>query len=565
MGTHRSAGGSRGVSKGLVVSVVAVLLVIAAVGGWFWLSHRADDESRSAAAECVEGSAALAVTVDPDVLTPVEAAARRFNATNPKVRDHCASVRVIARPSAAMVAGFTGGAWNPQLGAQPALWIPDSSRSVEAMRVPGLVEGTPTPVAASPIVLGVPEPLRQALDNAKTRWADLPNLQQGSLGDIGLKGWGGLRLALPGGDGADGPVEDDGVAVAVTVGAALSSGDPLTDEAARSGQVIAAISKLAAGAPRPADTAAGLTELAAPGDPAQAKIHAVPVTEQQLKAKGGLAEFRPAGAEPIADYPAALLNGPWVDKTQNLIAGLFVDYLRAPEQQKLFADNGFAAAPATAPAVPAKSVVEQVRSVLANPVLGVQATVLLDTSAAMAVTDGTLTRLGNALGALRSTVDTMPPDFGLGVWTYDDGADDDKPYQIVSPTAGLDQQHRKDVAKALSSLTPGTAKTDRAYPALQAAYRGAVAGFSPGRTNSVVLITGGPNDTSDITGDELIADITAATDPARPVRIDVIALGSQPSTTLQTLAEKTGGSYTRLSTTNDLAFGTAVSKVLTTP
>ncbi|MFF0490381.1 substrate-binding domain-containing protein [Nocardia sp. NPDC004068] len=553
MGTHRSADGSRGVSKGLVISVAAVLLVIAGIGGWFWLSHRSADESRSAAAECVEGEATLAVTVDPDILAPVRAAADRYNATKPKVRDHCASVRVTGRPSAAMVAGFTGRAWDSALGPEPALWIPDSSRSIEAMRVPGLVEGAPASVATSPIVLAVPEPLRAALESAKTGWADLPKLQQGSLSDVGLKGWGGLRLALPDGDAT--------LATATTVGAALSSSDPLDETAAKSGQVVSAISQLAAGAPEPGDVTATLGALAGAADPAKGTVHALPVTAQQLKAVSGVAQYRPTGAAPVADHPAALLTGPWVDKTANLIAGLFVDYLRAPEQQRLFADQGFEPPAATAVSVPAKSVLTQVRSVLANPVLGVHATVLIDTTAPMGATDGTLTKLGNTLGALQSTMATMPADFGLGVWTY--AHDSDDPYKILSPTAPLTEQHRTDLAKALSNVSPTTDKKDRAYPALVAAYRNAVSEFSPGRTNSILLITSGPNDDSTVTGDQLLADITP--DPSHPIRIDVIALGTQTTPTLQSVAQKTGGTYTHVTTTDDLAFGTAVNQALTNP
>ncbi|MBF6327922.1 VWA domain-containing protein [Nocardia transvalensis] len=557
MGTHRSAAGSRGVSKGLVISVVAVLLVVAAVGGWFWLSRHAASENRSAAAECVEGPATLAVTVDPDIAAPVRAAAERYNATKPKVRDHCANVAVTVQPSAAVVAGFTSGSWGPELGPQPALWIADSSRSIEAMRVPGLVEGTPAPVAVSPIVLGVPDQLRQALEKAKVGWSDLPRLQQGSLSEIGVDGWGGLRLAVPTGDNT--------LAAAAAVGASLSSADPLTDEAARSGQVVSAISRLAADAPQAGDTAAALDALAGAGDPAKAPIHAVAVTEQQLKAKGGVAEYRPAGSAPVADHPAAMLTGSWVDKTQNLLAGVFTDYLRAPDQQKLFADNGFGPAPGTAAAVPSKSVLDQVRSVLANPVLGVQATVLIDTSAAMGTTDGPLTRLGNTLGALQSTMDTMPPDFGLGVWTYSRDLDGTKPYKILAPTAALTQQHRTDVVKSLSGVTPTSSRTDRTYPALEAAYRSAVDEYAAGRTNSVLLVTAGPNDDSDITGDQLISDITAATDPAHPVRIDIIVIGGQGTTSLQTLAQKTGGTYTRVASSDNLTFGTAMNKALTTP
>jgi hypothetical protein len=540
----------------LVISVVAVLLVALAAGAWYWLGR---DSGRNSAGSggCLEGPATLAVTVDPDIAVPVRAAADRYNAGKPVVRDHCASIAVTVQPSAAMVTAFTSPNWDATMGAQPALWIPDSSRAVEQMRVPGLVQGTPASVAVSPIVLAVPEQLRQALDAAKISWSDLPHLQQGSLGEIGLSGWGGLRMAMPAGDVT--------LAAATAVGSAVSGADPLSDESAHSGQVISAISRLAEGAPQSDGGTGALSAVGTAASVSTAPIHAIAATEQQIKLSGGLAAFQPAGAAPVADYPAALLTGSWVDKTQNLIAGLFADYLRAPEQQKLFADNGFDAAAGTPPAVPAKGVLDQVRAVLASPVLGVQSTVLIDTSAAMSASDGSLTRLANTLGALQSTMDTMPPDFGLGVWVYAHDLDGGNPYQILSATAPLTQQHRTEVAKALGAVTAAGAKTDHTYPALDAAYRSAVSGYATGRTNSVLLITAGPNDDSAISGDQLISDITAATDPAHRVRIDVIIVGGQGTQTLQTLAQQTGGTYTRLTTSDDLGFGTAVNQALTTP
>jgi len=68
-----------------------------------------------------------------------------------------------------------------------------------------------------------------------------------------------------------------------------------------------------------------------------------------------------------------------------------------------------------------------------------------------------------------------------------------------------------------------------------------------------------------VTGDQLIADITAATDAAHPVRVDVIVVGGQGAQTLQNLAQKTGGTYTKVSTSDDMTFGTAVNHALTTP
>ncbi|WP_433205711.1 VWA domain-containing protein [Nocardia sp. CA-107356] len=534
--------------------MIAVLLLVAAVFAFLQLSDRAANRDKSAAAECKDGPSTLFVTVDPEIADPVRAAAEGYNATNPKVRDHCAKVVVTARPSAAIVEGFTAGtSWNGALGPQPGLWVADSMRSIESMRVPGLIEGTPAPVALSSIVVAVPEELRNALEQAKITWADLPRLQQGSLDELGLSGWGGLRMALPSGDAT--------VAAAAAVGSAVSGTDPLSDEVAQSGQVVAAISGLAAKAPQAADTAAALAVLGG----ASSTIHAVAATEQQLKALGGTSEFRPAGTAPVADHPAALMSGAWVDKTQNLIASIFADYLRAPQQSAAFTAAGFAPAPAAAAPAPSRTALDKVRTTLANPVLGVQATVLLDVSSSMGNTDGSATRLSNVLGALRSTMNVMPPDFGLGIWTFGKDLDGTKPYKIQTHTAALSTEQRTALDTALDTVKPTDSRTDQAYPALLAAYRAAVQGYTAGRTNSVLLITDGPDDDSTTTGAKLLTDLTAAIDPAHPVRLDVIVIGGSGTETLQTAAQRTGGTYTRLATSDDISFGTAMVHALTTP
>lgn len=537
--------------------MVAILLLAVAVFGWFWLRDQAANNDRSAAAECVEGPATLYVTVDPDIAGPVRAAADKYNATKPKVRDHCAQVQVTARPSAGMVAAFTSGKpWDPALGPEPALWIADSGRSIESMRVPGLIEGAPASVASSPIVIAVPDDLRKALEQAKITWSDLPRLQQGSLSDIGLPGWSGLRLALPQGDAT--------VAALAAVGSAVSGADPLSEAAAQSGQVVSAISGLAANAPDSTDTSGALIALAGGGQPQNAPIHAVAATEQQVKALAGPAEFKPAGAAPVADYPAAVMSGPWVDKTQNLIAGVFADYLRAPEQAQAFTAAGFAA-PAPNVPVPPRPALDKVRATLANPVLGVQSTVLLDVSASMSATDGSATKLANVIGALHSTINVMPPDFGLGIWTYGKNLDGTTPYKVQVATAPLTAEQRASITTALNAVHAAELKGDQAYPTLVAAYRSAITNYTAGRTNSILLITDGPNDDSPVTGAKLLADIAASTDPAHPVRVDVIVIGGQGTDTLQTLAQRTHGAYTRLASSDDIAFGTAVVNALTKP
>ncbi|WP_280258397.1 VWA domain-containing protein [Nocardia abscessus] len=554
MGTHRSGTRSRGVSKGPVIAVVAVVLLAAIVVGWFQLRDRAATQDSAAAAECVEGPATLHVTADASIAAQVRTAADSYNATQPKVRDHCARVAVTAQPSSAIVAAFTSGKpWDQALGPQPALWIADSTRSIESMRVPGLIEGTPVSIAASPIVLAVPEELHRALEQAEVSWADLPRLQQGSLGEIGLSGWGGLRMALPSGDAT--------LAAATAVGSAVSGAEPLTEQAAQSGQVVAAISGLAADAPESSGAAGALSEITAQDAP----MHALAATEQQLKGLPGVLGFQPAGSAPVADYPAALMSGAWVDKTQNLIAGRFTDYLRKPEQAQAFVTAGFGSAPQTAAAVPSRGALDKVRDTLAHPVLGVRSTVLVDVSSSMGTAEGATTRLANVLAALNSTMTVMPPEFGLGVWTFGKNLDGNTPYRVAAATAPLTTDQRTKISTALNSVRPDESRSDQAYPSLIAAYKSAVTGYTPGRTNSVLLITDGPDDDSTVTGTQLAADITAAIDRTRPVRVDVIVLGGSGTQTLQALAQQTGGSYTRLATSDDISFGSAVVKALTTP
>ncbi|MFD3507903.1 VWA domain-containing protein [Nocardia sp. NPDC058666] len=554
MGTHRNGTSSRGISKGPVIAVAVLVLVIVAVFAWFQLSDRADSTDVAAAAECVEGAATLDVTVDPAVSGPVEAAAQRFNASKPRVRDHCAQVQVAVRPSGAVAAGLADLAkWDPNLGSKPGLWIADSSRTIELVRVPGLIEGTPASIATSPIVLAVPDAVRAALEQHQITWADLPRLQQGSLDEIGLSGWGGLRMALPTGDAT--------TAAAASIGAAISGTEPLTEQAAGSGQVVAAISSLAADAQTPADLMTAMSAItAAPtGD-----VHAVAATQQQL-GTGGLTAYRPVGSAPLADYPAALLSGDWVDKTQNLIASRFIDFLRAPEQAGALATQGYGPAIGSAPANPPRAALEKVQATLANPVLGVNATVLLDVSSSMSTTDGSTTRLKNSIAAVASTLQVMPPDFGLGLWTFGKNLVGTDPYKVQVATGLLTDAQRNAVGSAVTSVQPSQVTADQAYPTLLAAYRAAVAGYSPGRTNSILLITDGPDDDSTLTGTALVNEITAATNSAKPIRIDIIVVGGQGTQTLQALAEQTGGTYTKMPTSNDLGFGTAVVKALTTP
>jgi hypothetical protein len=545
--THRGAGRVRGVSRGLVVTVVAVLVVAAAVVGWIALRHHiARDDQRTAAA-CLDGTSSSFVTADPDIAPAVRAMADRYNGTHPIVRDHCAKVVVTSRPTAAVAAGLSGAAWDDRaLGPRPALWIPSSSRWVTRVRVPGLIQGDPASLASSPVVVAVPPALGRALTDAHVGWGALATLQQGSLSTIGLDGWGGLGLALP--------ATDATLAVAEQVAESASGVVPLSDAAAGSDAVATAVSAVAAGAPSTGD-GDPLTAVAA-GDASASPVHAVPATAKQVSAAGrGLVAFRPAGSSALADYPAAVLSGAWVDDVQSQTAVLFARFLAAPAQREAFTRTGFDP-PAPTP-VPSKNALQRLDTLLAHPLpRGVFSTIVLDTAGATA--DGDTTGLGAIAAALSSQLDTMSSASGVGLWLA--GGES---YQVLDATAPLDTTQRGALAAALRTVSASNTSVDPTRAALIAAYRSAVAHYTPDLTNTVLFITAGTGQNADAIDARLRTAVAAASELSKPVRIDVIDIADHDDATLRAVATDTKGAYTRVTSSDSVDFGAAVGKALT--
>ncbi len=519
MGTHRGSG-ARGVSKGPVIALVVVVLIAAVIVGWFQLRDRLSSVAEQTAQTCVEGPATLHVTADPIIAPEIRAAADRYSATRPVVRDRCIGVEVSDRPSAAVQAALAG-SWDDALGARPALWIPGFSATLDGVPK-GLVDGAAESLAASPVVLSVPAPLRDALAAGQVSWKDLPRLQSEStaLAGLGLIGWGGLRMTLP-------PNEATRCAVHAVVADAVGA-NPVSDDAARSAAVTKAVSQLAANAPK---------DPGEPGD-AQAPVHASAVVRQQL---GGAPHYAPLGAMPVADFPVAVLSGDWVDETTGRAAALFADYLRT--QRDALRAAGFETDAAPNALRPSTSgAANRISEVMANPVVGTRTTMLVDVSASM----GEQGRLTGTVRALREQIAAAPDGSELGIWSFAKNLDG-KAYKVDAPTAPLSAQQRKSVDAALAGLKASATRPDHAYPTLIAAYQNAVANYVAGKTNSIVLLTDGPEDDSAITGQQLLTEIAAATDPSKPVRIDIVVLGAHTPNTLETLTSRTGGSVSRIS------------------
>lgn len=558
-GSHRAVTtGRRGVSVGVIVALVGIVVVVAVVILWRFFGDALSNRKEAAAARCVDGDLAVSVIADPTISPTVQTLAGKYNDSANPIGDHCVKVQVKSAESDQVVNGFAN-AWPGDLGERPALWIPASSVSearLEATAGAKAVSDSRS-LVTSPVLLAVPPQLKDAL--AQQNWSTLPNLQSNPTGltDLKLNGWGSLKLALPTRNNGD-TAYLAGEAVAA---AAAPSGSP-----ASAG--LGAVNTLIGGQPKLANGELGTAfdALLNASDPANAPVHAVATTEQQLfqraaslsDAKSDLAGWLPPGPTALADYPTVLLDGDWLSQEQVTAASEFARFMRKPEQLGEFAKAGFRAEGATAPSsdvtqfapvnAPLSVGDDTMRVTLANsmatPSKSQAVIIMLDQS--MPTQEGGKSRLANVAAALDSRLSALPSTSEVGLWTFD-GAEG---RSAVSRGPLSDQVGGEPRSQALSeTLDEQTASGGGAvsFTTLRLIYTDATSNFLDGKDNSILVITTGPHTDQSLGGQGLQDYIHGAFDPAHPVAVNVIDFGGDTDrATWEAVAQTTGGKYQHL-------------------
>src|SRR5947209_3346368 len=98
----------RGVSIGVIVALVAVVVVVGTVILWTFFGDALSHRSHTAAARCVGGKETVAVIADPSIADPVQQLAESYNSTAGPVGDHCMVVSVKPAGSDPVLNGFPG-------------------------------------------------------------------------------------------------------------------------------------------------------------------------------------------------------------------------------------------------------------------------------------------------------------------------------------------------------------------------------------------------------------------------------------------------------------------------
>lgn len=567
-GSHRAVTpGRRGISIGVIVALVSVVVVVGAVIMWRFFGDALSNRSDVAAARCVDGEVKVAVVADPAITEPVASLAERYNETAAPVGDRCVNVQVQSADSNQVVNGFTD-EWPAELGDRPALWIPGSSVSEARLEAAAGAEtiSDSRSLVTSPVLLAVTPQLQGALGDQN--WGSLPGLQTNpaALDGLGLTGWGGLRLALPLGQDSDATY----LAAEAVAAAAAPAGEPATTG-------LGAVSTLIAGAPELADKSAdaALDALTGASDAAAAPVHAVATTEQRLfqraatlpDATSKLAGWMPPGPTAMADFPTVLLAGDWLAQEQVTAASEFARFLRKPEQLGELAQAGFRVDGGTPPAseivdfapvaaplnVGDKALRVTIADTLTAPVASPTVTIMLDQS--MPTDEGGNPRLANVVDALKARLQVLPGDSGVGLWTFD-GVQGRSEVSIGALSEPLDGRPRSDaLTAALDGQTPSGGGAV-SFTTLRLVYTEASARYREGQQNSVLVITAGPHTDQSLGAEGLEQYVRGAFNPDRPVAINVIDFGDDSDRPAwEAVAEATGGSYQNLETsaTPDLA------------
>jgi hypothetical protein len=467
----------------------------------------------------------------------------------------CVNVQVAARDSAAMAEALA----NPPPGAQPHVWLPESTFWLGRAQAMGAfaLPTTGTPVATSPVVLAVTEPVASQFG-----WPARP------------VGWPALLLA---GDrrvavGLPDPATDP-VGVSALVGI-----QQVTAGRKRAEAVQTAVLRRLSGntVARAADLYQRLPEAGA----GRRALHAFVTTEQALLRHNA----RPVGADlvaayaapnvPTLDFPYVVVPGTGADQlagAAGLLGALLADEgrralaaagFRAPDGSPPAAvvDSGAGGATDGAPAPPEPG--ERTRSDVVPPVplpdgdelvrvlsawTGVQLSArllgVIDVSGSMAEdVPGGRTRLAATIRAAQEGVGLMLDTTEVGIWLFSTRLDGDLDYRVLHQPRPLGEA-RAELVSRLGRVQVRPAGGTGLYDTTLAAYREARRSWVPGRINVVLIATDGRNDDPDsITRAQLLAELTELHDPRRSLPILFIGIGGGVNPEeMKQIAAATGG------------------------
>lgn len=179
---------------------------------------------------------------------------------------------------------------------------------------------------------------------------------------------------------------------------------------------------------------------------------------------------------------------------------------------------------------------------------------VVDTSSTMGTVVNGRTRIDYAQEGLRQAVTALAGG-NAGLWSFSTAVAVPGWLQLVTTAPVLGQNDGTPQADRLTAaidrLGPGGTRTT--YAAVVAAYQSASDGAVSGRSNRVVLITDGVDQTPAVAREQVVAQLTAIQAQGKGVELDILGVGeTAPADALTALAAAGGGTYTAVPQTPGL-------------
>ncbi len=517
------------------------------------------------------GSIRLTVAATPEIAPAIDQVAQRWVQDGANVDGTCVSVAVSGVNSdnmAAAVAGehkvvLAGVGTAPEAVKVPDLWVPDSSTWILRLKseAPGFVPSDAKPIAQSPIVLAMPEPIAKQFGWPK-----------------GKLGWSQLLAKMLTSDtlttGITNPQRDAaGLSGLLALGQAAGTGEQAQGTKVKAIQALAneasnLRTELIQKFPRSAD----------PNEIGSA-LSAAPVSEQDVVAYNAAKPSVPLAAlyvEPSPmplDYPFAVM--PETDLTkQQAAAGLRAQLASSTFKNALGAAGlrapdgsfgaGFARPLGSPDASPAASntvgtggdngggtAAAGLDASALSQVIG-SWTAITQPGRVLAVFDvsGSMnTKVPTANNQTRAAVTRRAAAAGLsmfsdkwavGVWLFSTEMNGPKPWKQIVPISPL-ATARDQLQGSIGQIVPKPDGDTGLYDTVLDAYKNVKQNWQPGRVNSVILFTDGKNENdAGIKIDYLVKELKRLNDPKEPVRLVIIGIGDTvDENELQTIVKAT--------------------------
>ncbi|MGK5681218.1 VWA domain-containing protein [Actinoplanes sp. URMC 104] len=518
------------------------------------------------------GAIRLTVAATPEIAPAVDQVAQRWVKDGANVNGTCVGVTVesaAAAATAAAVAGehkvvLAGVGTAPKAVKLPDVWLPDSSTWLLRLKseAPGFVPLDSKPVAQSPVVLAMPEPVAKTVGWPKQKlgWTQLlQKIQTSTSLNTGITnptrdaaGLSGL-LALAQAAGAGEQGQENRVKAMQTLAERASA---LRDE-------------LIEQFPRSLDP----TDLGG-------SLSAAPLSEEDVVAFNAARPPVPLAALYLSpspmplDYPYAVMPETDLPK-QQAAAGLRAQFDTATFKNALGAaglrapDGSFGAgfsrplgAPDASPAVSntvgtsgggndggtaaagldASTLSQALGSWTAITQPG-RVLAVFDVSGSMkekVPTAGNQSRAVVTQKAAAAGLSMFSNKWSVGVWLFSTEMNGSKPWRQIEPISPL-ASARTDLQASISQIVPKDGGDTGLYDTVLDAYKQVKNTYESGKVNSVIIFTDGNNDNdAGIKLPYLLEQLKKLQDPTKPVRLVIIGIGDEVEEgELQTIVKAT--------------------------